>query len=93
MYISITECGLTEAQKFIKALATELQAANPENFAENNEETSSRCSLLSCTRDEPSAPVRRSLHPPKSRETSEGHSRDAYYCTPSPTLLNPSGNA
>jgi hypothetical protein len=25
MYISITECGLTEAQKFIKALTTELE--------------------------------------------------------------------
>jgi hypothetical protein len=34
MYISITECGLTEAQKFIKALTTELQAENPENFAQ-----------------------------------------------------------
>jgi ribosomal protein L7/L12 len=33
MYISITECGLTEAQKFIKALTTELQLANPKKFA------------------------------------------------------------
>jgi hypothetical protein len=33
MYISITECGLTEAQEFIRARATELQAENPENFA------------------------------------------------------------
>jgi len=33
MYISITECGLTEAQKFIKALTTELQLENPEKFA------------------------------------------------------------
>jgi hypothetical protein len=29
MYISITECGLTEAQNFIKALTTELQLENP----------------------------------------------------------------
>ena len=33
MYISITECGLTEAQEFIKALTTELQLENPEKFA------------------------------------------------------------
>ena len=33
MYISITECGLTEAQQFIKALTTELQLENPEKFA------------------------------------------------------------
>jgi len=33
MYISITECGLTEAQKFIKALTNELQLENPKNFA------------------------------------------------------------
>ena len=33
MYISITECGLTEAQNFIKALTTELQLENPEKFA------------------------------------------------------------
>jgi hypothetical protein len=32
IYISITECGLTEAQEFIKALTTELQAENPEKF-------------------------------------------------------------
>jgi ribosomal protein L7/L12 len=32
-YISITECGLTEAQKFIKALTTELELVNPEKFA------------------------------------------------------------
>jgi hypothetical protein len=32
MYISITECGLTEAQKFIKTLTTELQAESPERF-------------------------------------------------------------
>ena len=31
MYISITECGLTEAQEFIKLRTTELlQAENPE---------------------------------------------------------------
>ena len=33
MYISITECGLTEAQQFIKTLTTELQSENPEKFA------------------------------------------------------------
>ena len=33
MYISITECGLTEAQKFIKVLTTELQVANLKKFA------------------------------------------------------------
>ena len=33
MYISITECDLTEAQQFIKTLATELQSGNPEKFA------------------------------------------------------------
>ena len=33
MYISITECGLTEAQEFIKLRTTELlQAENPEKF-------------------------------------------------------------
>jgi hypothetical protein len=32
MYISITECGLTEAQKFIKVLTTELELGNPEKF-------------------------------------------------------------
>ena len=31
MYISIAECGLTEAQAFIKAL-TELQAESPERL-------------------------------------------------------------
>jgi hypothetical protein len=29
MYISITERGLTEAQKFIKVLTTELRLRNP----------------------------------------------------------------
>jgi hypothetical protein len=33
MYISITECDLTEAQKFIKALTTELELELPEKFA------------------------------------------------------------
>ena len=33
MYISITECDLTEAQQFIKTLTTELQSRNPEKFA------------------------------------------------------------
>ena len=37
MYISITECGLTEAQKFIKALTTELQLENPEKFAKKEQ--------------------------------------------------------
>ena len=34
MYISITECDLTEAQQFIKALTTELQSENPEKLAQ-----------------------------------------------------------
>ena len=33
LYISITECGLTEAQEFIKARTNELRAKNPERFA------------------------------------------------------------
>lgn len=33
MYISVTECDLTEAQKFIKTLTTELQLESPEKFA------------------------------------------------------------
>ena len=33
MYISITECGLTEAQQFIKTPTTELQSEDPERFA------------------------------------------------------------
>ncbi|MGB8356115.1 MAG: hypothetical protein WCD79_19620 [Chthoniobacteraceae bacterium] len=32
LYISVTECGLTEAQDFIKALTTELKATKPEKF-------------------------------------------------------------
>ena len=36
MYISITECGLTEAQKFIKALTTELELELPEKFAKRH---------------------------------------------------------
>jgi hypothetical protein len=37
MYISITQCGLTEAQKFIKALTTELELGNPEKFAKRQQ--------------------------------------------------------
>jgi hypothetical protein len=37
MYISITECGLTEAQEFIKTLTTELQLENPEKFAKKEQ--------------------------------------------------------
>ena len=37
MYISITECGLTEAQKFIQALTTELELENPEKFAQRQQ--------------------------------------------------------
>ena len=33
LYISVTECGLTEAQEFIKARTNELKAENPERFA------------------------------------------------------------
>jgi hypothetical protein len=33
MYISITECDLTEAQRFIKALTTKLELELPEQFA------------------------------------------------------------
>jgi hypothetical protein len=40
MYISITECGLTEAQEFIKARTAELQAENPEKFVQKTKETS-----------------------------------------------------
>jgi hypothetical protein len=36
-YISITECDLTEAQKFIKALTTELGLENPEKFAKRQQ--------------------------------------------------------
>ena len=36
MYISITERGLTEAQKFIKVLITELRLRNPGKFARAN---------------------------------------------------------
>jgi hypothetical protein len=62
MYISITECGLTEAQEFIRARTTEPQAENPEKFTQKQpKETSFRCSPLSCARDAPSARVRRSM--------------------------------
>jgi hypothetical protein len=33
IYLSITECGLTEAQEYIKTLTVELMEANPEKFA------------------------------------------------------------
>jgi len=33
IYISISECGLTEAQAFIKTLTAELTESNPEKFA------------------------------------------------------------
>jgi len=33
IYLSITECGLTEAQEFIKARTVELQGSNPEKFS------------------------------------------------------------
>jgi hypothetical protein len=36
-YISITECGLTEAQKLIKALTTEAELRNPEKFAKRQQ--------------------------------------------------------
>ena len=38
MYISITECGLTEAQNFIKELTTELELGNLEKFAKKQHE-------------------------------------------------------
>ena len=34
--ISISECGSTDVQEFIKALTTELQLQNPEKFAKKN---------------------------------------------------------
>lgn len=33
MYLSITECGLTEAQEFIRKLTAELKESQPEKFA------------------------------------------------------------
>jgi hypothetical protein len=33
LYLSITECGLTEAQGFIKNLTAELKESQPEKFA------------------------------------------------------------
>ena len=33
LYISIAECGLTEAQNFIKEFTAELQASQPDKFA------------------------------------------------------------
>jgi hypothetical protein len=58
MYISITECGLTEAQG---AHHRTTSGESRELRTETTEETSFRCSLLSCARDAPSAPVRRSM--------------------------------
>jgi hypothetical protein len=37
MYISITQCGLTEAQKFIKGLTTEIELRHPEKFAKRQQ--------------------------------------------------------
>jgi hypothetical protein len=42
MYISITECGLTEAQKFIKVLTTELELGNPEKFTKRQQKRHGR---------------------------------------------------
>ena len=36
MYISITECGLTEAQQFIKMHTVELQTEHPGKFAKKH---------------------------------------------------------
>ena len=33
IYISITECGLTEAQEFIKARTAELKESHPDKFS------------------------------------------------------------
>jgi len=33
IYISITECGLTEAQDFVKGLTAELKESSPDKFA------------------------------------------------------------
>jgi len=33
IYLSITECGLTEAQEFIKTLTAQLKESKPEKFA------------------------------------------------------------
>ena len=33
IYLSITECGLTEAQDFVKNLTAELKESNPDKFA------------------------------------------------------------
>ena len=62
MYISITECGLTEAQEFIRARGTELQAENPENLAgKQPKHVVSLLATLLRARDAPSDPVRRSM--------------------------------
>ena len=33
LYLSITECGLTEAQDFVKTLTAELKESSPDKFA------------------------------------------------------------
>jgi hypothetical protein len=55
MYISITECGLTEAQQFIKARTVELQTEHPEKV---RKETPLERSVLICV------PRRHLLHIP-----------------------------
>jgi ribosomal protein L7/L12 len=32
IYLSITECGLTQAQEYIKSLTAELKESNPDRF-------------------------------------------------------------
>ena len=34
VYISITECGLTKAQEFVRARTDELKATQPEKFSQ-----------------------------------------------------------
>ena len=34
IYLSITECGLTEGQNYIKALTEQLKASQPEKFTQ-----------------------------------------------------------
>ena len=36
VYISITECGLTTAQEFIKARTAELKASQPDKFSQRS---------------------------------------------------------
>jgi ribosomal protein L7/L12 len=33
IYLSLTECGLTEAQEFIRELTARLEESNPEKFS------------------------------------------------------------